>query len=170
MSVLGISSGTLVHTLFAAIGLSAILATSAWAFTTLKLAGAAYLIYLGVQALLKKATAIATPEINAMSSWQIYRQGVVTNVLNPKVAIFFLAFLPQFVYPNAGFGALPFLFLGILFITGGTVWCMMIALFAAIASHTIRGNAEISGWLQRISGCVYIALGLNLLRSKSQST
>lgn len=168
MSVLGISSGILVHTLFAAIGLSAILATSAWAFTTLKLAGAAYLIYLGVQALLKKATAIATPEINAMSSWQTYRQGVVTNVLNPKVAIFFLAFLPQFVDPNAGFGALPFLFLGILFVTGATLWCMMIALFAAKASHTIRVNAKVSGWLQRISGFVYIALGLNLLRSKSQ--
>lgn len=82
MSVLGISSGILVHTLFAAIGLSAILATSAWAFTTLKLAGAAYLIYLGVQALLKKATAIATPEINAMSSWQTYRQGRLTVTQN----------------------------------------------------------------------------------------
>lgn len=170
ISVLGISSGILVHTTFAAFGLSAILATSAWTFTTIKIAGAIYLIYLGIQAWLSKSPSLSTPEINSMSSWQIYRQGVITNVLNPKVAIFFLAFLPQFVEPAAGFGALPFLLLGILFVTGGTVWCLLLARFAAIATNTIRGNKKFSVWLERITGCVYIGLGLNLLRSKSQPT
>ncbi|MGL6344221.1 MAG: LysE family translocator [Waterburya sp.] len=170
ISVLGISSGILVHTTFAAFGLSAILATSAWAFTTIKIAGAIYLIYLGLQAWLRKSSPLSTPEINSMSSWQIYRQGVITNVLNPKVAIFFLAFLPQFVEPTAGFGALPFLLLGILFVTGGTVWCLLLAGFAAMATNTIRENKQFSGWLERITGCVYIGLGLNLLRSKSQPT
>lgn len=89
VSALGISSGILVHTVFAAFGLSAVLATSAWAFTTIKIAGAAYLIYLGLQAWVKKAKPLSTPDIDTMSHWKIYRQGVVTNVLNPKVAIFF---------------------------------------------------------------------------------
>jgi threonine/homoserine/homoserine lactone efflux protein len=170
ISALGISSGILVHTIFAAFGLSAILATSAWAFTTIKIAGAVYLIYLGLQAWLNKSKPLSTPEIHSMSSWQIYRQGIVTNVLNPKVAIFFLAFLPQFVDPTAGLGALPFLLLGILFVTGGTIWCLLLAGFAAMATNTVRGNKQVSGWLERITGCVYIALGLNLLRSKSQPT
>lgn len=170
ISVLGISSGILIHTVFAAVGLSAILATSAWAFTIIKIAGAAYLIYLGLQAWLKKSQSLSTPEINSMSGWQIYRQGVVTNVLNPKVAIFFLAFLPQFVDPAAGFGALPFLLLGILFVTGGTVWCLLLAGCAAMATNMVRENEKVAGWLERITGCVYIALGLNLLRSKSQPT
>ena len=170
ISAMGISSGILVHTIFAAFGLSAILATSAWAFTTIKVAGAAYLIYLGLQTWLKKSKPLSTPVINSISRGQIYRQGVITNVLNPKVAIFFLAFLPQFVDPTADLGALPFLWLGLLFVTGGTIWCLMIAGFAAIATQTVRGNAKVANWLERITGCVYIGLGLHLLRSKSQPT
>ena len=170
ISVVGISSGILIHTTFAAFGLSAVLATSAWAFTAVKVAGAAYLIYLGLQTLLMKSQSTSPLEINSMSSWQIYRQGVVTNVLNPKVAIFFLAFLPQFVDPAANLGALPFLLLGFLFVTGGTVWCLLLAGFSAIATAAIRGNGKVSAWLERITGSVYIALGLNLLRSESQPT
>lgn len=170
VSALGISSGGLIHTIFAAFGLSAILATSAWAFTIIKFAGAAYLSYLGVQAWLRRSKPLSTPEINSMSNWQIYRQAIITNVLNPKVAIFFLAFLPQFVNPIAGLGALPFLLLGFLFVTGGTVWCLSVAFFAAAATNTFRENEKVLGWLERITGCVYIALGLNLITSKSQPT
>ncbi|BAZ45332.1 putative amino acid efflux protein [Chondrocystis sp. NIES-4102] len=169
ISVLGISSGIVVHTMFAAFGLSTILATSAWAFTIIKIAGAIYLIYLGVQAWLSKSQALYVREVK-FGSWQIYRQGLITNVLNPKVAIFFLAFLPQFVDPTAGFGALPFLLLGILFVTGGTLWCLLLARFAAVATNTLRGNYKVANWLERITGCVYIGLGLNLLRGKSQPT
>jgi threonine/homoserine/homoserine lactone efflux protein len=170
MSVLGISTGILVHTVFAALGLSAILATSAWAFAIVKYAGATYLIYLGVQALQKKSKSVATLEVTPMSGWKIYRQGVLTNVFNPKVAVFFLAFLPQFITSSARFGVFPFLFLGVLFVTGGTVWCLGIAMCAATATRTIRRNVRLLNWLERISGCVYIALGLNLVRSKPQPT
>ena len=170
VSALGISSGTLIHTLFAAFGLSAILATSAQAFTTIKIVGAAYLIYLGLQALLKKSKPVLASKVSALSHWQIYRQGVVTNVLNPKVAIFFLAFLPQFVDPTASFGTLPFLVLGVLFVTGGTVWCLLLAAFSAIATANVRHNETAADWLERLTGGVYIGLGLNLLRSKSQPT
>jgi len=168
MSALGIGSGLLVHTLLAAFGLSAILAASAWAFAAVKTAGAMYLIYLGLQALRKKIGRLDAPSLIPIGSWRVYRQGVVSNTLNPKVAIFFLAFLPQFVDPAAGDGPIPFLFLGAIFVVGGTLWSIGQAVCAASATRTIRRNPALLGWLERLSGCVYIALGLNLLRSKPQ--
>ncbi len=170
LSALGSSTGLLVHTTFAAFGLSTILATSAFAFTLVKIAGAGYLIYLGLEALLKKSQPAIAPETPLMNSWQLYRQGLVTNVFNPKVAIFFLAFLPQFVDPSRSLGALPFLLLGIFVTLGATVWCLIIAAFASKATQTIRSNSRMSGWLQRLAGCLYITLGLNLLKSKVQPT
>ena len=168
MSALGIGSGLLVHTLLAAFGLSAILTASAWAFAAVKTAGAVYLIYLGLQALRKKIGRLDAPSLIPIGSWRVYRQGVVSNTLNPKVAIFFLAFLPQFVDPAAGDGPTPFLFLGAIFVVGGTLWSIGQAVCAASATRTIRRNPALLGWLERLSGCVYIALGLNLLRSKPQ--
>ena len=168
MSALGIGSGLLVHTLLAAFGLSAILAASAWAFAAVKTAGAVYLIYLGLQALRKKIRRLDAPSLIPIGSWRVYRQGVVSNTLNPKVAIFFLAFLPQFVDAAAGDGPIPFLFLGAIFVVGGTLWSIGQAVCAASATRTIRRNPALLGWLERLSGCVYIALGLNLLRSKPQ--
>jgi threonine/homoserine/homoserine lactone efflux protein len=170
LSALGIGSGLLIHTLFAAVGLSAILATSAWAFTAVKVAGAAYLIYLGLRALRRKVGPLATPAVSAVSGWWVYRQGILSNTLNPKVALFFLAFLPQFVDPAAGFGPIPFLFLGAVFVVGGTLWSLGQAVCAASATQMIRRNAAVLGWLERVSGLVYIGLGLNLLRSKPQPT
>jgi threonine/homoserine/homoserine lactone efflux protein len=168
LSVLGISSGIVVHTLAAAVGLSALLATSAWAFAVVKLAGAAYLIYLGIQALLTRARPAGAPDVKPMSNWQVYRQGFVCNVLNPKVAVFFLAFLPQFVDPQSGLGPLPFLVLGGVFVFGGTLWCLCVAMSAAGATRAVRRNAGLMVWLERASGCVYVALGLHLLRSRPQ--
>jgi threonine/homoserine/homoserine lactone efflux protein len=168
MSALGIGSGLLIHTLLAAFGLSAILAASAWAFTAVKTAGAVYLVYLGLHALRKKVGRLDAPDLNPIGSWRVYCQGVVSNTLNPKVAIFFLAFLPQFVDPVAGHGPMPFLFLGALFVVGGTLWSLGQAVCAASATRTIRRNPALLGWLERLSGCVYIALGLNLLRSRPQ--
>src|SRR5882672_10301122 len=168
MSALGIGSGLLIHTLLAAVGLSAILAASAWAFAVVKTAGALYLIYLGVQALRKKVGSLDAPDLAPAGSWLVYRQGVVSNTLNPKVAIFFLAFLPQFVGPAGAHGPLPFLFLGAIFVVGGTCWSLGLAVCAASATRAIRRNPSVLGWLERLAGCVYIALGLNLLRSKPQ--
>src|SRR6266850_1983871 len=158
MSALGIGSGLLIHTLLAAFGLSAVLATSAWAFAVVKTAGAVYLIVLGLQALRKKGATPDAPDLSPVGNWRVYRQGVVSNMLNPKVAIFFLA-LP---------GPLPFMFLGVIFVGGGTLWSLAQAVCAASATHTIRRNPGLLRWLERLSGCVYIALGLNLLRSRPQ--
>ena len=169
VSALGISSGILVHTVFAAFGLSAVLATSAWAFTAIKVVGAAYLIYLGIQAWLSLINTLSVVAMGSMSGWQIYRQGVVTNVLNPKVALFFLAFLPQFVNPAAQLGPIPFLLLGILFVTGGTIWCFLLAGFASLVTAKVRTNKKASLWLKRVTGGAYIGLGLNLLRSEATS-
>lgn len=170
LSALGIGSGTIIHTLCAALGLSAVLAASAWAFTCIKIAGAFYLIYLGVQALVKPIKRLESDQVETMSGWRIYRQGFLTNLLNPKVAVFFLAFLPQFVDPSANSGMFPFLLLGASFVIGGTLYCILIASFAAWASQAIRRNPSAIGWLERAAGCVYIGLGLNLLWSKPQAT
>lgn len=168
LSVLGISTGIVVHTAFAAFGLSALLATSAVAFEAVKWAGAAYLVYLGVKALRKKPEGPEAPDVAPAGGGRIYRQGVVTNVLNPKVAIFFLAFLPQFVEARASLGPVPFLLLGGLFVSGGTLWCLGVAVCASKATRAIRRNPHAMARLERLSGCVYIGLGLNLLRSRPQ--
>jgi threonine/homoserine/homoserine lactone efflux protein len=167
LSALGIGCGILIHTALAAFGLSALLATSAAAFQVVKVVGAGYLIYLGIQAL-RRPGKLATPEVVAADPGRIFRQGVLTNALNPKVAIFFLAFLPQFVDPSAGLGPLPFLLLGGLFVSGGTLWCLLVATGAARVTRTIRRNVGAMSWLERLSGCVYIGLGLNLLRTRPQ--
>lgn len=163
LSVLGISTGILAHTLFAAIGLSAILMTSALAFTAIKLAGAAYLIYLGVQALRSRPTSSSPTRIAAQSRSKIFWQGFVTNLLNPKIALFFLAFLPQFVDPNsASHPAGLFLYLGGMFVVGGSLWCLLLVAVAQRVRTTIKPSAIITN----ITGLVYIGLGLNLLRAK----
>jgi len=168
LSVLGISSGCLVHTFAAAFGLSAVLAASASAFLVVKFAGAAYLTYLGIRLLLHRATAIDSPisKFSAQNSWVIYRQAVLTNVLNPKVALFFLSFLPQFVDPSSNIKVIAFLFLGAIFIFNGTIWCLIVALFAAAMSQKLRKNSSVSSIIKRATGALFVGLGLRLAVSK----
>jgi threonine/homoserine/homoserine lactone efflux protein len=167
VSALGISTGCLVHTGLAAFGLSAVLSTSAAAFDTVKIAGALYLIYLGIRALRSRpAATMDTPPV-PRPALALYRQGVVTNVLNPKVALFFLAFLPQFIVPGSGLGPVPFLALGLLFVVQGTLWCVLLVLFASRATEAIRMNGRAALTLERLTGGVFIALGLNLLRTRA---
>ena len=163
MSVLGISSGCAVHTVAAAFGLSAILAASASAFTVVKLAGAAYLAYLGIRLLLDRTIA-ATPttELPAQSLWTTYRQAVITNVLNPKVALFFLSFLPQFVDPASHTKVIAFLFLGAMFILNGTIYCTFVAWFASAISTRLREGSSASSLLKRATGALFVGLGLKL--------
>jgi threonine/homoserine/homoserine lactone efflux protein len=167
-SVLGISSGSIVHTLAAAFGLSAILATSAQAFLAVKLAGAAYLLYLGVRMLFERSrveegAAAVTP---AERAWDIYRAGLLTNVLNPKVALFFLAFLPQFVAPEAAGRVAPFLFLGAVFIVNGTLWSLILVLCASALSARLRHDTGGARRLRRATGAVFVGLGARLALSK----
>ncbi len=167
LSVLGIASGSIIHTLAAAFGLSAILATSAMAFTIVKLAGAAYLVYLGIRMLLhREATPTAAPAFTAERGWAVYRAGLLTNVLNPKVALFFMAFLPQFVDPTAGSRALPFLFLGTVFVVNGTLWCLVLVTGAAAIGRRLRQSASVAILLRRATGVIFVGLGARLATSR----
>lgn len=162
LSALGISAGCMIHTLLAGFGLSLIVAQSAMAFNIIKYPGAAYLFYLGVTMVLSSRSAQFTGEEKPMNMKRIFISGMITNVLNPKVALFFLAFLPQFVdAPQAG-SALPFLILGATFTTTGTIWCLGLAIFASMISTSIRRNPSIKKWLDRITGILFVALGIRL--------
>lgn len=167
LSVLGIVSGTVVHTLAAAFGLSAVLATSAEAFVAVKLAGAAYLTWLGVRMLLVRQDGVApTAPFAPERSWAIYKSGLLTNVLNPKVALFFLAFLPQFVSPTAESRVLAFLFLGAVFIFNGTWWCLVLVWGASAMSRRLRERPSSGQLLKRVTGAVFIGLGARMALSR----
>ena len=167
LSVLGISSGCVVHTIAAAYGLAAILATSANAYVVIKFAGAAYLVYLGVRMILSgPVTGDALSTFGRDSAWSIYRAGLVSNVLNPKVALFFLAFLPQFVTPNAESRVLAFLFLGAVFVFNGTLWCFFLVWAASAVKERLRGTPSSGLLLKRAVGAMFVGLGVRLAVSK----
>ena len=167
-SVLGISTGGLIHTILASLGLSILLAKSATAFAVVKYAGVAYLVYLGIKMLIDRNNAFNGDArvVEQIDLKKIYRQGVVTNVLNPKVALFFLAFLPQFINPSYAEGTLPFLLLGLTFLTTGTVWCLFLAYAASLITSTLRSNDRIGTLMQKVSGLIFIGLGIRLFMSK----
>src|SRR5882724_4726473 len=133
VSVLGITTGSSVHTIAAALGLSALLATSALAFTIVKFTGAAYLVYLGARMLFSKTQTVAGDASQSKDDdyWAAYRQGVLSIVLNPKVALFFIALLPQFIDADAAHKVVSFLALGGTFVLTGTRWCLVLAFGAA---------------------------------------
>lgn len=163
-AALGIGSGTCVHILAAAFGLSALLAASATAFTIVKLAGAAYLLYAGLALLLqkRKSVAAASAPLPVLRYRQIFWQGFLTNLLNPKVALFFLAFVPQFIAAGAANKALAFIVLGAIFNFNGMLWCHFLALSSAYASQRLRLNQALSGWLNRLIGALFISFGIKL--------
>ena len=168
-SVLGITSGSLIHTLFAAFGLSVILSTSAMIFNIIKYLGALYLCYLGIRMLLKRSQIFEGQNIlfKKNRSLQVYRQGLITNLFNPKVALFFLSFLPQFINTDNAYGAIPFLLLGATFITTGTIWCLVLAYSASFMTKLLRRNKSIGMSMQKLSGAVFIILGLKLALNKN---
>jgi threonine/homoserine/homoserine lactone efflux protein len=162
-SALGICVGCIFHTCAAALGLSAFLATSAWAFSAVKLAGAAYLIFLGLRALLQRDYALPVPAMFKRNDpVAAFRQGILTNVLNPKVALFFLSFLPQFIDSATASKVTAFLMLGLTFVMTGTIWCLVLAWFAAVFSARLRGNAAVAGMLNRVVGSLFVFLGLRM--------
>jgi threonine/homoserine/homoserine lactone efflux protein len=166
-SVFGICSGAVIHTLAAAFGLSAILATSASAFTAVKFAGAAYLVYLGVRMGFDRSASSQGPaKFTQAGSWGIYRAGLLTNLFNPKMALFFLAFLPQFVDPLAHSKLAAFLFLGASFLTTGAIWCVFLALAASGIGSRLRKSASASVILRRATGALFVGLGVRLAVSK----
>ena len=165
-SALGICVGSIFHTCAAALGLSAILATSAVAFVAIKLLGGAYLIFLGIKMLLDRRQLSLPSNFRRRTTTAAFRQGFLTNVLNPKVALFFLAFLPQFIDPASNMKLLAFLALGLTFVTTGTIWCLILAWFASAFSERLRANGTIVQWLDRAAGALFVFLGLRLATAK----
>jgi len=164
VAALGIAAGCCVHIGAAGLGLSALLATSAVAFTAVKLASAAYLIYVGVTLWRTgpRSPPPAAAPAPATSLWRIFVQGALTNILNPKVALFFLAFLPQFVDPQGTQRLAAFLLLGTVFNTTGLLWNLFVAWSSAGIGRRFDGLPARMHTLHRIAGAVFVALGIKL--------
>ena len=170
-AALGIGTGCLAHVLAAAIGLSALLVASATAFTAVKWLGAAYLCYVGLTMLLSRpgnsdAATQRNQEVVPLS--RVFWQGALTNVLNPKVAMFFLAFLPQFVDADAPHKPLAFLALGLIFVFNGTLWCLAVAVMAARAAGRVRSSHGAIAWINRSLGALFIYLGARIAFSQAR--
>ena len=165
VAALGVGAGILVHTVAAAIGISALLAASAAAFLLLKLVGAAYLVYIGLTLLWSSrrtgAASVAEP-IQRASLAIVFRQGFLSNVLNPKVALFFVAFLPQFVDVDASNPAVSLLFLGVLFNLIGTLWNVALACAAAVLTEPLRRRPAVGAWFHRSVGAFFVYIGIRL--------
>ncbi len=163
VAALGIGSGCFVHIFAAALGLSALLAASATAFTVLKWVGGAYLVWMGVSML---RTAPQALEADAHAPQQrlrrVFAQGFATNALNPKVALFFLAFLPQFIAPDASHKAFAFVFLGCVFNFNATLWNLFVAWSAARIANRMQDSKAVRAWVNRSIGGVFIYLGVRL--------
>ncbi len=162
VSALGIGAGCLVHIAAAALGLSALMVTLPLAYDTVRYAGAAYLVWLGVRGWRSRSGALGTGQLKPATLGQTFLQGMVTNVLNPKVALFFLAFLPQFT--NAARGSLPlqFVLLGSIFVVNGTIVGLAYALAASWLGGWLESRYDIAGWLNRAMGGLFVLLGIRL--------
>jgi threonine/homoserine/homoserine lactone efflux protein len=169
-AALGIGAGCFVHIVAAALGLSAVLASSASAFTVVKWFGAAYLFYMGITMLRQRsgrssslhAGASAPGASRRQTMPQIFWQGFATNVLNPKVALFFLAFVPQFIDAHSPTTVQAFLLLGAIFNINGTLWNIFVAWAAASLARRLEAAWRIRIWLNRCLGALFIALGMKL--------
>lgn len=163
-AAIGLETTTLIHALAAGLGLSAVLATSALAFEIVKYAGAAYLVWLGIQAWRERDPSAGHASAPAMivPARQVYLRSVLTGVLNPKVALFFLAFLPQFVDPARGAVPLQFLLLGLILSVIGLCHSLMLSWLVGRMGRRFAGSPRVARWTRRVTGGLFIALGLRL--------
>lgn len=160
---LGIAVGDFLHTLFAAVGLSALLMTSALAFNLVKYLGAAYLIYLGVRAMLARPAAdAALAQLPAISPAKAFWQAIPTELLNPKTALFFLAFMPQFVHPQQGSALVQFMVLGLVFVALSAAYTTALACSVPLLGRYVRRLSWLARWQGKIVGSIFIALGLRV--------
>ena len=168
LAALGVGTGCFVHIAAATLGLSALLVASATAFTVLKWAGAAYLAFIGLSMMFGAPTPDAAPTpAGAARGRSAFLQGFLTNALNPKVALFFLAFLPQFVSATAPGKALGFALLGVIFDATGTIWLVILAVVAARSARHFAGSAAWRRWSQRLIGVVFVALAGKLAAAQA---
>ncbi len=165
----GVSVGLMGHTLLATLGLGALLRTSDWLFTAIKLAGAAYLLYLGVQLLLTRSAQLAAAATAPQSQARLFFTGALSNISNPKIAVFYFAFLPQFIpqgaaYPTASIFVLGLVFAALTFLIKGPV-----AIFAGSLSAWFRSRPTALVWLYRCSGLVMVGLAIRLALSRREA-
>ncbi|MEE6182725.1 LysE family translocator [Bacillus pretiosus] len=165
-SVFGIITGSLVHTLLVAFGLSIILTKSIVLFNTIKVIGVIYLVYLGIKMILDKTNVAFQASSNKLNIGKIYLQGLLTSLTNPKVSLFFIAFLPQFIDTKAS-GPMPFIILGITFTVTGLLWCLFVAFFSSYVTKKLRGNQKVGMILNKVTGIIFIGMGLKLLQTKA---
>lgn len=158
----GITFGDILHTLMAVVGISAIIAASATLFTLIKIAGAGYLVYLGLKAIFEKTSVYLGQGRVPITAYQAFRQAVLAEVLNPKTALFFLAFLPQFVQPERGHVALQLGMLGIVFALIGFFSTIVYSVAAGGLGQFLRRNPAVLRWQGKVAGTIYCALGLRL--------
>lgn len=158
----GIAMGDMLHTLAAVIGLSAILMTSSLAYEIVRYLGAGYLIYLGLVAFFERAGNLDVPDMPPISANKAFRQAIIIEILNPKTALFFLAFLPQFTDPSRGALWMQLLVLGVIFVTMSFAFTSLLAVCAAGVSKWIGRNSSIGRWQGKAIGSIYVALGLQL--------
>lgn len=163
-ATLGVSSGVLIHTLLATLGLSILIAKSLYAFSIIQYSGTIYLIYLGYVKLTEKQNLFSEnkEDKEKKAGRTDFWSGFLTNTLNPKVALFFLAFFPQFINPTKMEDLMPFLILGFTYALIGVVWFLTLTLFASIFSQKIRNNPNVGLWLNRLSGIVFILMGIRM--------
>ncbi|MCJ0911174.1 LysE family translocator [Mammaliicoccus sciuri] len=166
-SALGVSVGAVVHTVLSGLGLSVILQTSVVLFTIIKIVGAVYLIYLGIQMFISKQSSISIKKTVYQSRRKLFVQGVITNVTNPKVALFFISFIPQFISVDNQYGPIPFLILGSIFAVMGAITSFIIAIFSSSLTIKLRENIVAEKIINKISGAVFVILGISLFGTKS---
>ena len=159
---LGIAVGDIIHTALAVLGISAIVLASAFLFSLVKYLGAAYLVYLGIRAMFEKAPAAPGRSPVSLTPAEAFRQGILAEVLNPKTAMFFLAFLPQFVKPENGSVFLQLTTLGIIMVALGLTSTVIFALCAGSVGGFLRRNPTVVRWQGRVVGSIYCALGVRL--------
>lgn len=160
---LGIATGDFIHVLLAIIGISAILMTSTAAFNIVKIAGAAYLLYMGIQALLAKATSVRMPDVVKESLFKAYKHGILVEALNPKTALFFLALFPQFVDVEGGKVVTQFLILGVIFVVLAVIYTTILSIFTGKIGQLLKAGNGMNKWGNKVLGLIYIGLSLQVL-------
>jgi threonine/homoserine/homoserine lactone efflux protein len=163
----GILSGIFFHTIMASVGLSSLLAKSATVYSFVKIIGSLYLIYLGVKMFFEKGGVVEkNGDAMVCNVWKIFRHGFLTNVLNPKVAIFFLAFLPQFVAQDSQSHILSFMLLGLTFVCTSLLWCIVLVSSSAKLSCKFKSSRKTTFYFNKLAGLVFVIFGIKLSLEK----
>ena len=164
-AALGFATGVIFHTALAALGIAAVIKSSEFAFSLVRYAGAAYLVYLGIRTLMSRSAFQLSSDHSSLALWTVYKQSVIGNVLNPKVTLFFLSFLPQFINLSAGHVELQMVLLGAIFMLQTVVIFGAIALFSGAIGDKLRSNTVIADRLNIFAGVIFVALGIRVAQA-----